>query len=307
MNAILGMCTKNNENTIEKQLKIIISQKIKPDEVVIVDASDDSTPEIIKDILESAGITFKIIRQKGSGLGDARQEIFEYAKGKFDLIVFLDTEKYPINENWFGNHIKFHKEHEDSAVLNGRFVKKDYEPVSPFKDINYFIQCNCSIKIDYLELAGGYDRCLKRGEDWDLAIRLYKIGARSYVSSKVASYEVDTSDLKAYLKKKLQRPSSLNFVKKYGLWYIKNYPHHILADTLGTMNLISMTLSPLHPPFLVPYLLSLLIFNYGMYKLNKNIILNNKLLIFLLPIIYGMSFIKSLPQTIAKSNGRCKN
>ncbi len=307
MRAVLGICTKNNENTIRKQLEIIISQKRKPDEIVFVDSSQDETPEIIDTVLGETNIAYKIIRQKGRGLGDARQEIYMYAKKrKYDIIVFLDTEKYPVSKYWFENHLKFHITNRNFAILNGRFVKRDYEPKSPFKDGNYFIQCNCSIKIEYLNKVGGYDRRFERGEDWDLAIRLYKVGARSFVSSSVAERIHKADSLSTFIKKKLHRSSSIKFLSKYRLYYLKNYPQHLIADTLGVINLVSLAFAPTSFVFAYLYLLSLLTFSSGMYKSNKNIVLSFKWAILLLPLIYGLTALRDIAITVSKPYNRCK-
>ncbi len=305
MKVLLGMCTRNNEKTIKEQLKSLISQTVLPDEFVFVDKSTDNTPNIIKSVLSNK--PYKLIRQKGEGVGDARQEILEYAiKNRYDVIVFLDTDLLPVNNFWFENHCKFHTNNKDYSILNGRLVKQDYEPKSPFKDINYFIQANCSIKTKILEKAGGYDRSLKRGEDWDMAIRLYKIGARSYVSRNVAATLMVQIKTKDYLKRKLNRSASPIFLRKYGIWYLKNYPQHLIADVLGFLNLLSIIGVSVNHLFATTYAISLLFFDAGFYKTNKNLFKRHKPLIILLPPAYGISFLKNLSVTVTHSSKKRK-
>lgn len=306
MRAALGICTKNNEDTIEELLRRIVAQNRIPDEIVFVDSSNDRTPEIIEEFLSQYSLRFRIIEQKGKGVGDARQEIYEYVKDKFDLIVFLDTEKYPINEDWFRNHVTFHTR-TDYDILNGRFVERDYEPKSPFKDPNYLIQCNCSIKVNALKKAGGYDRRFKRGEDWDLAIRLYRTGAKSFVSKRVAVYGAERITTKSMIKRKLCRPSSLLYLKKYGSWYLKNYPQHLVADLIGFANLLSLLMLPIERIALITYLLTLLTFNVGLVKSNSSYILKvSRSLSLLLPLVYGYSFLKDLCIYVASNDRKGK-
>ncbi len=293
MRVALGVCTRNNEDTIEKFLKEIVNQSKIPDEIVFVDSSEDRTPEIIENFLSRHSIEFKIIEQRGEGVGDARQEIYEYAKDRFDLIVFLDTEKYPMSREWFANHVKFHEKGYD--IVNGRLVERDYEPKSPFSDPNYLIQCNCSIKTETLKKVGGYDRRLRRGEDWDLAIRLYRIGAKSFVSKRVAVYSSEKITAKSMLKRKINRPSSLVYIRKYGFWYFKNYPQHLIADLVGLANVLSLVAIPLSSIAPILYLLTLLAFNAGMVKSNSSYILKAfKVLSILLPLVYGYSLLRDL-------------
>lgn len=119
----------------------------------------------------------------------------------FDLVMFLDTDRFPVSKEWLRCHLEFHNKHSQFAIYNGRFVEQDYEPLSPFRDVNYLIQCNCSIKLKYLKEVGGYDRSLIRGEDWDMAVKLFRIGARSFVSSKVAITVAKPDTTKSFLKK----------------------------------------------------------------------------------------------------------
>ncbi len=296
--AVVGICTKNVRD-IEVQLEALLNQTVKPEEIVFVDASTDNTPEKIRSMLEGK-INFKIIKQRGQGLGDARQEIFEYAKDKYDLIVFLDTDRIP-KMDWFENHIKFHERDAKISILSGRLVERDYEVESPFKDVNYFIQCNCSVKTDALKKIGGYDRRFKRGEDWDTAIRLYMSGARSVVSRKVAVRYAEKESTWLNIKKKLNRPSSIPFLLKYKLWYAKVYPTHVIGDIIGLMMLFLLLISIALLPFtkislfLFGLLLAFqLVFSAGLAKYSK--LKLNCIEGLLLPYIYGISVLKSLKQ-----------
>ena len=79
--------TKNNKSTIRQCLSGILRQTVKPN-LIIVDASTDETPEIIKTTLK--GYKYKLIRQDKPGIGYATK-LGIYAS-KDDIIITTDAD-----------------------------------------------------------------------------------------------------------------------------------------------------------------------------------------------------------------------
>ncbi|WP_048147030.1 glycosyltransferase family 2 protein [Pyrococcus abyssi] len=79
--------TMNEEKAVEKvipQIKETLAQMGVTYEIIVVDKSNDKTPEIARNL------GAKVIRQKGKGYGDAYLEGFKVAKGKY--IVMMDPD-----------------------------------------------------------------------------------------------------------------------------------------------------------------------------------------------------------------------
>lgn len=91
------VCTKNEEKNIEKCLKCLKNQTIKP-EIIVVDASStDNTRKIAKKY------TKKVVLDNKKGLGEARNIGFKHAKGK--VIAYCDADVRP-PKNWTKNILK---------------------------------------------------------------------------------------------------------------------------------------------------------------------------------------------------------
>ena len=62
MKISVGICTHNGEKFIAEQLNSIVTQSIKPDEIILTDDnSQDRTVEIARSILEASGISYQVI------------------------------------------------------------------------------------------------------------------------------------------------------------------------------------------------------------------------------------------------------
>lgn len=67
--------TKNNENTIADTIKSLIdNSKNYPFQLIIVDNSDDNTPQIAQQLLKDTDIDYIILRQEQAGLGYATHQ-----------------------------------------------------------------------------------------------------------------------------------------------------------------------------------------------------------------------------------------
>tara|TARA_B110000967_G_C18874201_1_gene557262 strand:+ start:1307 stop:2203 length:897 start_codon:yes stop_codon:yes gene_type:complete len=85
--------TKNRSKDLYKAIKSIINQKIKPDELIVVDQSDDSTSKnLIDDLFKSNQDIFLnyVLDSKIEGLVNAKNFGVNIAKG--DLILFLEDD-----------------------------------------------------------------------------------------------------------------------------------------------------------------------------------------------------------------------
>lgn len=120
----------NAEKFLERSLTSIIKQTYKQLEIILInDGSTDNSLEILKQFKNNDS-RIKVINQKNSGVGAARNTGLDIAKGEF--ISFIDADDI-IENNFFesliGNMLKFNCDVVASniRVLAGDFSFKPYE------------------------------------------------------------------------------------------------------------------------------------------------------------------------------------
>ena len=232
----VGVCTYNVEDTIKETLDSILNQTVKPDLFVICDKSTDKTPEILEDFKQKADFEVQILKQKGVGVADALQDIYEYIKsrGGYDVLVTFETDR-AFSENWLETHLS----------LRGKFKGCDLVssvdgPVGTYlarslKDRLYCWSADMSINWDALDRVGGWDRNMLRSDDWDLHIRLGTSGITPVVSNKPIHWIISEKHNQLTLEKMKKRDSSLFFLAKYGLWYLRFHPAHFISDLFSIL------------------------------------------------------------------------
>lgn len=90
--------TFNSERTIERCLLSIISQKIFPFELIIMDgASSDRTVEIARALLKDCSFRWKIVSEKDRGISDAFNKGISLVES--DWIHIIGSDDYYISEN----------------------------------------------------------------------------------------------------------------------------------------------------------------------------------------------------------------
>lgn len=239
----VGIPTRNNENTIERTLQLLADQTRLPDRVLIVDASTDETPSIVREFARETSMSVDCYEQssRGRGVGAARQDIYERFDG--GLLVCLDTNRY-VESDWIERQVAFHEANPDYDVLSATYWSSwDQEVDSPKKGF-FFQQANCSIKRDALDRVEGWDPWLPRGEDWDMQIRLWLSGAKAYAKSGLHGHEIAETEESTF-SKALGRPSSVAFLRKYGWWYARFHPEHPAGDAASVFSIFALLAMPL--------------------------------------------------------------
>jgi len=114
------------------------------------------------------------------------------------------------------------------------------------------IQNGLTIKREVIQRVGGYDPLFEWGEEWDLTIRLLRIGARIYRPRARAyfTYHIRSERYLKWTMKFLLHDLSprelifagnfLCFLFKYGPWYIKFNPRHFVSFLLRLWLLYSL-------------------------------------------------------------------
>lgn len=237
----VGIPTMNNKKTIRETLESLLQQTRPPDRIIVVDASDDRTPNIIREIADESDIPIDYYRQseKGRGVGRARQDI--YKNFEEDILACLDTD-HRVGREWIAKRVEFHEKNPEYGVLSGTDIPgMDEEVMSP-KSPHYFRQANCSLTASTLEAVNGWDPWMPRGEDWDMHIRLWRADIQSYVRGDLSTEKLGQQGWRSIFRKNLRRPSAIQFFRKYGIWYFKFHPLHPLGEVASLASAIGLFL-----------------------------------------------------------------
>jgi glycosyltransferase involved in cell wall biosynthesis len=235
----VGIPTANNEATIRETLESLANQTVQPDRIIVIDASTDATPDIVRAVDEETKVPIELHEQssRGRGVGGARQDIYELLEE--DVLACLDTDKR-VGPEWVEKRLEFHHKHSEYDILSGTKSEGVDRPAEGPKDTDFLRQSNCSIRKSALDRVEGWDPWMSRGEDWDLRIRLWTSGAQSYIRGDIGCEFIKRDDPKLAFGKILSRPSSVDFLRKYGLWYLRFHPIQPLGDIASLCSLIAI-------------------------------------------------------------------
>jgi glycosyltransferase involved in cell wall biosynthesis len=170
----------NSSKTIERCLKSIKHQKIKNNEIIVVDdCSTDNTIEIARRYADLI-----IIKDKRSGPAKSRNLGWKMSKG--DIIIFIDSDVY-LGKNWAKEILPLLKKY-DGVVSSLKSNSHDVTFEEWEEAVNFFV-----IKRKVLEKVGGYSEIFPyaAGEDSDLLIRILKKGYK--IRNHKVNYIHDTS------------------------------------------------------------------------------------------------------------------
>ncbi|MDO8317279.1 MAG: glycosyltransferase family A protein [Flavobacterium sp.] len=191
----------NAETTIERAILSVVSQTIPVFEIIVVnDGSTDNSGRLLEGF-KSDYPQLKVIHQENKGVSYARNIAIQAALG--DYILTLDADDYFDPSFVEKALIKFSEDASYGGIMCGyvRIVKenkiKPYIP--PMVSLSYCLVNNgvlacLLLKKEVLLTAGAYDTAMSKGyEDWDLNIRILKLG---YTFGVVKEVLFNYSDIK---------------------------------------------------------------------------------------------------------------
>ncbi len=181
----------NEAEQIEATLRSLASQSlgIESYEIIVVDGgSDDGTVEIA---LEYAD---RVIFQTHPGIGGARRDGAEAARGR--ILAFTDADTaFP--RSWLeilSKNLKRHDASTGPVIFQDRDLRTEilqawrssYKLLKAF-NFCYMIGSNMAMKRETYQRAGGH-RDISLLDDYDLSVRLFKIGADAVYDPRQAVY-----------------------------------------------------------------------------------------------------------------------
>jgi glycosyltransferase involved in cell wall biosynthesis len=185
----IGLCVKNNEDTIREALNGIVNQNFPGElmEIVVVDGcSQDRTLSIIKEVLSKTSIRVRFFSEN-KGLGFARQIVVDSALGKY--IIWVDGDII-LSKDYVKEQVDFMEQHPDVAIAVGSFgLLPNDNWVAFLENIGYVIESlrhrgmatsnllgteGSILRVKAIRMVGGFDPDIKGAqEDTDVAYRLY--------------------------------------------------------------------------------------------------------------------------------------
>jgi len=183
----------NEEKLITYCLKNLKNQNFNhPYEIIVVNGpSTDKTNTIAKNYAHT------VVQQTGIGIGQARQQGCQLAKGK--ILAITDADVF-VPPNWLSKIYNYFLKHPRVIAITGPYefvhsgnLNKASKIVRPIiKELHQFISdtvplsgTNSAFKKSAYFKAGGFDPEITGLEDVELGIRLSKIGQVVYLSSLV--------------------------------------------------------------------------------------------------------------------------
>ncbi|HMD83181.1 MAG TPA: glycosyltransferase [Terriglobia bacterium] len=213
------MSTYNRRDVLVSQsLPAIFNQDLPADEyevIVIVDGSTDGTGAALRELRPPCA--FRIIEQPNRGLSAARNTAIGLARS--ELVIFIDDDII-CDPDLFRRHVEAHTG-QDPVVMHGSLFLAPGTPTSILAYANEswyrkynlgldlqgrlkwpdatFLISNSSIPRSTLLACGGLDEHLLAKDDFELGLRLWKMGVRFQYLPGAVAHEVYVKTWRSFL------------------------------------------------------------------------------------------------------------
>ena len=183
--------------------------------IIIVDGSTDGTAAALRKL--SPPCSLRIIEQPNSGLSKARNTGIAEARG--ELVMFLDDD-FTCNPDVFRLHLEAHQGTE-SVVVHGAIFLAPGSPATILTNANeswyrkynsrledaggaiwpdgVFLISNSSTPRSILLSSGGLDETLPAMDDFELGLRLSRLGVRFKYLPQAVSHELSVKSWRSFL------------------------------------------------------------------------------------------------------------
>jgi len=217
---------------IEKALKSILEQTYQDFEIIIIDdGSTDNTKKVIAPYLIDSRV--KYLYQENQGVTKARISGIKMAKGEY--IALLDSDDFWIDNRKLEKQIEFLEKNPEYVLTSGGIIRGDEKgrefmrTLNPEKDedIREAMLFSCLIapsaavfRKNAYEIAGGFDESTDLSEDWDLFLKMGKVG-KMYNFQEYFLYYLQGSQNRSNFNRRENLKYNISLIKKYA----KDYPH----------------------------------------------------------------------------------
>ncbi len=180
-------------------------QTLRPTEIVVVDdGSTDHTPDVVRQLAE-ADASIKLVRREKSGGAHSARNL-GVAESRGELLAFLDSddlwadgknaaqvallERFPDAPGAFCGVLY-------SYVKRGVKVSRPGPATVSWEELicgNLVATSTMMVRRKHFDAVGGFDETLPNCEDWDLFVRLAKLGTLHGVQDDMMIYTYDDGD-----------------------------------------------------------------------------------------------------------------
>ena len=200
------MACYNSEDTVRRSIDSILGQSFKDFEFIIVnDASIDNTGRIL-DIFAQKDNRIKILKNgKNEGLAYSLNFAFQNSNGYLIARMDADDIAFPhrlekqvkyFNENCgvsvLGSAAIFCENiHDTSKNIRVKMPKTHTEIIKFMYKSAPFIHPTVMMKRDFFQMVGGYDKKLRRAQDYDMWLRGRNLGTFKNLEEELIYYSYD--------------------------------------------------------------------------------------------------------------------
>jgi glycosyltransferase involved in cell wall biosynthesis len=180
--------TYNYAEFIREAIESVLAQTLQPDEIVVIDdGSTDATPSIVA---EYAARGVRYVRQENAGAAAARNRGLQEARGEF--IAYLDADDIWLPGK-LAAQVRFLRGRPDAVAVSGSYIwwhvrdnlrwqevvrELDRERMARELTVSNVVgnPSMALIRRAALEQAGPFNTELHWGQDWEMFIRLARLG-----------------------------------------------------------------------------------------------------------------------------------
>lgn len=234
----INLITFNRANFIHQAIDSVLAQTFSDWELIIIDdASSDNTKELVElYLLKDKRI--KYFRQDShTGIAPARNLALKLSIGKY--VAVLDSDDIWTDKNKLQKQIEFLDNNFDFCLVGCgvEVVNEKGEPLykycNPEKDeeirkniliTNPFAHSSAVYRKNIIEHIGGYNETLKIGEDYDLWLRIGKVGKMANLNQVYVSYRKHGENI-SILDRSVALQNNIDIISNYK----KDYPNYYLA------------------------------------------------------------------------------
>jgi len=237
----VNILTKNRAQLLGRALDSVLNQSFKDYEVIIIDdASTDETKSVLENYRSKTPLHY-ISQKESKGITANRQLALEESTGEY--IVVLDDDDEWMDDEKLAKQVSYLDEHREVILVGGGIIisenkKRKLRPESDEQirktmliRNNFFTSTVMFRKASALKAGGFIKDQYDFGEDYDLWLRLGKIGQKYNFQQAFAKYRLPHYN----------RARQKDFFRKQ-LWLINkeklNYPGFLLASILLRLRII---------------------------------------------------------------------
>jgi len=251
--------TYNEEKIIEKKIKNILTLSYPKEklELVIIDCSDDRTPEIVQECQKRSQNIRLIKQEKRTGLADALNIAYEEANG--EIVIKSDCDSFVLKKDGIRGIVSYFADPMIGGVCGIRITARN-EPDSlrsierNFRNLQVRLQIAESNIDSTIVAHGSFAAFRKRliekidttsaADDTELFVKIRKKGYRTIINPEVTTYEPAEENILKRRKQMDRRTQGIIKVLLQNVNILFNVRYGAYAFLIFPLNLFMLVLSP---------------------------------------------------------------